>query len=72
MPFDEAMQNELEDVLASMGTDAFDSVANQRLEMLLGESTEARRIYLEHCQMHAMLHQSTIHERLEGPGSKHD
>jgi len=60
MPFDEAMKNELEGVLASMGTDAFDSDANQRLEVLLGESDEARRIYLEHCQMHAMLHQSTL------------
>jgi ferric-dicitrate binding protein FerR (iron transport regulator) len=60
MPFDEATKNELEDVLASMGTDAFDLDANQRLEVLLGESDEARRIYLEHCQMHAMLHQSTL------------
>ena len=60
MPFDEAMKNELEGILASMGTDAFDSDANQRLEVLLGESDEARRIYLEHCQMHAMLHQSTL------------
>lgn len=60
MPFDEAMKNELEGILASMGTDAFDSDAKQRLEMLLGESDEARRIYVEHCQLHAMLHQSTL------------
>ncbi len=60
MPFDQAMKQELEGILASMGTDAFDSDSNPRLEVLLGESDEARRIYLEHCQMHAMLHQSTL------------
>jgi ferric-dicitrate binding protein FerR (iron transport regulator) len=60
MLFDETMKSELEDILALMGTDAFDSDAKLRLAALVSESDEARRIYLQHCQMHAMLHQSSL------------
>lgn len=60
MLFDESTRNELEAILASMGTDAFDSQAKRRLSEIVDESDDARGIYLEHCQMHAMLHQSTL------------
>ena len=60
MSFDETAKRELEGILASMGADAFDSDAKQRLARLVSQSDEARRIYLEHCQMHAMLHQSSL------------
>jgi hypothetical protein len=60
MPFDESTKDELEGILAFMGSDAYDSDAKQRLAVIVSESDEARRIYLEHCQMHAMLHQSTL------------
>ena len=60
MPFDEPTKTRLEELLALIGSEAFDSEARQRLSDIVSESDEARRMYLEHCQMHAMLHQSTL------------
>lgn len=60
MSFNENLKSELERILSSMGTDAFDADAKQRLQTLVSESKEARRLYLEHCQMHAMLQQSSL------------
>ncbi|TWU31745.1 LamG-like jellyroll fold domain-containing protein [Novipirellula artificiosorum] len=60
MSLDEATSKELEDILALMGGDAFDDDARQRLNMLVSGSDDARRIYLENCQMQAMLQQSTL------------
>ncbi len=64
MPSDNSI-NELDDLLALIGTDAFSDDAKQRLSDLVSASDEARRIYLEHCQMHAMLHQSTLLSALQ-------
>lgn len=60
MSFDETMKSELEAILATMGTDAFDTEAKQRLGVFVSQSEEARRIYVEHCQMQAMLRQSSL------------
>lgn len=60
MSFDETKRRVLEDTLASMGTDEFDANAKQRLAELVTESDEARQMYLDHCQMQAMLRQSSL------------
>lgn len=60
MSLDETKRRVLEDILASMDTNAFDANAKQRLAQLVNESDEARQTYLEHCQMHAMLRQSSL------------
>ena len=60
MSFDEKQKRELEEILASMGTAAFDENAKQRMASLINDSDEARQVYLDHCQMQAMLHQSAL------------
>ena len=60
MSFDETTKSELEGILAAMGTDAFDAEAKRRLGVLVSQFDEARRMYLEHCQMQALLRQSSL------------
>ncbi|TWT84333.1 FecR protein [Planctomycetes bacterium CA13] len=57
---DETTRRELENILALMCSDEFDDDGKQRLNMLVSGSDDARRIYLEQCQMQAMLQQSTL------------
>ena len=60
MPFDDCLRRELGELLASMGTAAFDVEAKRRVSDLVSQFDEARQIYLEHCQMQAMLQQSSL------------
>ena len=47
--------SELEALLASLSEGALDDEGRRRLARLLREDPEARRLYLDHCQMHALL-----------------
>jgi len=58
--FDEVAERELESLLSSIGTSEFDAAAKQRLGDLIAQHDEALQIYLQHCQMQAMLHESTL------------
>lgn len=60
MSFDEDSRSELQDILALIGTGGLDGDAKKRLAALVNQSDEASQIYLEHCQMHAMLGQSSL------------
>lgn len=60
MSLEESTRRELEELLAAMGTENFDAAAKQRLNALVGQSEEARKLYLDHCQMHAMLQHSSL------------
>jgi hypothetical protein len=60
MSLEDSMKMELEEILSAMGTEDFDAAAKERLGTIVGESEEARQIYLDHCQMHAMLRESSL------------
>lgn len=60
MSLDETTRRELEELLAAMGAEKFDAAAKRRLNALVGQSEEARKLYLDHCQMHAMLQHSSL------------
>jgi ferric-dicitrate binding protein FerR (iron transport regulator) len=55
VPCDE-IRPELEALLAALTEQALDSDGRRRLSALLRDHPEARQVYLDHCQMHALLH----------------
>lgn len=60
MAFDESTKRELETILGSTGTGPLAEDSRKRLSELVDQHEEARYIYLQHCQMHAMLRESTL------------
>ncbi|MEP3478199.1 MAG: LamG-like jellyroll fold domain-containing protein [Fuerstiella sp.] len=60
MAFDDADRQELETILCSATTSTLDEHASKRLSDLVTQHEEAGRIYAQHCQMHAILRESTL------------
>lgn len=60
MSFDDLAKTELEGILSTMGTGEFNKAARERLNAIVSQSEEARQLYFDHCQMYAMLQESTL------------
>ncbi len=58
MTLDDSNRRELERILSLLATDDFDEAVRGRLSELISQSSEAQQIYLDHCQIHAMLRES--------------
>lgn len=67
MSLDNSTQKELEAILAAMTTEQLDTDKKRRLSEIIGESKQARKIYLDHCQVSAMLRNSSLLAALKTP-----
>jgi len=58
MSLDENKTQELEAMLAKMGSGELSTIDKTRLNQLVSKSAAARRRYIQHCQMNAILRES--------------